>query len=147
MTTEASPVTGVARPPANDAAFPGDASVRASARIRPVVPVRLVASRTGLMPDDPYVRRFWVAALGSGAIAELLRLVRAAEKGEGVRLPRYLPQLMKAGLVTSARGALVVKSRIPPVPRELQWRFPPTLAGEHSRWVHSRSVTSSQHSH
>lgn len=112
-----------------------------------MVPVRLVASRAGLTPDDPYVRRFWVAALGSGAIAELLRLVRAAEKGEGVRLPRYLPQLMKAGLVTSSRGALVVKSRIPPVPRELRWRFPPTLAGEHSRWVQSGSVASSQHPH
>ncbi|MDH3190190.1 MAG: hypothetical protein OEM39_06075, partial [Acidimicrobiia bacterium] len=61
MTTEASPVTSVARPPANDAAFPGGASVRASARVRPVVPVRRIESQSGLTPDDPYVRRFWVA--------------------------------------------------------------------------------------
>lgn len=85
--------------------------------------------------DDPYIRRFWVAALGSGAVAELLRLVRAAEKGEGVRLPRYLPQLLRAGLVGITAGSISVSNRFPPVPRELRWRFPPSLAGEHSKWV------------
>lgn len=143
MRTEAPPVGSVARPPANNAATAGSASVRPSAQVRPIVPVNMVRSRTGFRPDDPYVRRFWVAALGPGAIAELLRLVRAAEKGEGVRLPRYLPQLMKANLVSSTSGALVVANRIPPVPRELQWRFPPSLAGEHARWV-GPSATSGQ---
>lgn len=140
--TEASSVGSVARPPAIDAAASAGASVqvpiRRSAKTRPTVPVNLIATEHGLAPSDPYVRRFWVAALGSGAIAELLRLIRAAEKGEGVRLPRYLPQLLKAGLVSSTSGALTVASRIPPVPRELHWRFPPSLAGEHARWA-SRS--------
>jgi hypothetical protein len=100
-----------------------------------VVPVRLEPRRDGFEPSDPYVRRFWVAAIGSSAVAELLRLVRAAEKGEGVRLPRALPALLRVGLVKAESSGLVVFDRIPPVPVELRWRFPPSLGAEHSRWV------------
>jgi hypothetical protein len=105
-----------------------------------MVPVELVRGTGGFPTAHPYVRRFWVAALGSEAIAELLRLVRAAEKGEGVRLPRQLPQLLRAGLVGATSGTLVVSDRVPAVPREMRWRFPPSLAADHSRWV--REATS-----
>jgi hypothetical protein len=81
------------------------------------------------------VRKFWVAALGPGAVAELLRLVSAAGKGEEVRLPRYLPQLLKAGLVTIADGTLAVEERIPEVPIEMRWRFPPDIAAQHAAWL------------
>jgi hypothetical protein len=81
------------------------------------------------------VRRFWVAAIGASAVAELLRLVRAAEKGEGVRLPRTLPILLRVGLVRAETSGLVVFDRIPAVPPELRWRFPPYLAAEHSKWL------------
>jgi hypothetical protein len=84
------------------------------------------------------VRRFWVAAIGSSAIAELLRLVRAAEKGEGVRLPRTLPILLRAGLAKAETAGLVVFDQVPMVPLELRWRFPPLLAAEHSRLIESR---------
>ena len=86
----------------------------------------------GFEPSDPYVLRFWVAAIGPSAVAELLRLVRAAGKGEDVRLPRHLPHLLKAGLVEVEDGALVVASRLPVVPLELRWRFAPPLAEEHA---------------
>jgi hypothetical protein len=76
-----------------------------------------------------------VAAIGSSAVAELLRLVRAAEKGEGVRLPRALPALLRVGLVKAETSGLVVFDHIPPVPVELRWRFPPSLGAEHSTWV------------
>jgi len=99
-----------------------------------MVPVRIECRLAGFEPSDPYVRRFWVAAIGSSAVAELLRLVRAAEKGEGVRLPRTLPALLRVGLVKAETSGLVVFDRIPPVPLELRWRFPPSLASEHSRW-------------
>lgn len=102
------------------------------------MPVSLDPTDHGIDPADPYVRRFWVAALGPGAVAELLRLVNAAGKGEDVRLPRHLPQLMKARLVTVVDGTLVVVSRIPLVPPEMRWRFPPSLAAEHAAWVRSR---------
>jgi hypothetical protein len=90
---------------------------------------------TGFEPSDPYVRRFWVAAIGSSAVAELLRLVRAAEKGEGVRLPRTLPALLRVGLVKAEPSGLVVFDRLPAVPVELRWRFPRSLGAEHTRWI------------
>ena len=129
MRTEA-PASGHPRPPKEAAGHTG-ASVRPTVRQRPTVPTRLV-NTDGFEPSDPYVRRFWVAAIGPSAVAELLRLVRAAGKGEDVRLPRHLPHLLKAGLVKIEEGALVVSSHLPAVPLELRWRFPPPLAAEHS---------------
>jgi len=114
---------------------PAGAPVRPTARVRPTVPVRLLPTESGLDASDPYVRRFWVAALGPGAVAELLRLVSAAGKGEEVRLPRHLPQLLRTGLVTVVDGMLAVPERIPPVPPEMRWRFPPDLAAQHAVWL------------
>jgi hypothetical protein len=103
------------------------------------VPVRHIPTDQGLEPSDHYVRRFWVAALGPGAVAELLRLVSAAGKGEEVRLPRHLPQLIRAGLVEVIDGTLAVVERIPLVPPEMRWRFPPDVAAQHAAWVQVRS--------
>ena len=79
-----------------------------------------------------------MAAIGPGAVAELLRLVRAAGKGEDVRLPRHLPSLLRAGLVVARNGCLEVGARLPAVPAELRWRFPPGLQAEHSDWLRGR---------
>lgn len=117
---------------------PAGAPVRPTARIRPTVPVKLIPSNNGIEPSDPYVRRFWVAALGPGAVAELLRLVSAAGKGEEVRLPRHLPQLLRSGLVSVVGDTLAVVERLPVVPAEMRWRFPPGVAGEHSKWLADR---------
>ncbi|MGD2101739.1 MAG: hypothetical protein PVG83_05830 [Acidimicrobiia bacterium] len=97
--------------------------------------VGLIPRAEGFEASDPYVRKFWVAALGPGAVAELLRLVRAAGKGEEVRLPRHLPQLLRAGLVVIVDGELAVTERIPEVPRELRWRFSPDISAQHATWV------------
>lgn len=96
-----------------------------------MVPVGVEHTRGGFEPSDPYVRRFWVAAIGAGAVTELLRLIRAAQRGELVRLPRNLPSLMRVGLVRVTDGSIVVPSRLPLVPIEMRWRFPPSLAAEH----------------
>ena len=72
-----------------------------------------------------------MAAIGPGAVTELLRLIRAAGKGEDVRLPRSLPLLLKAGLVTVEKGSIIVDERLPIVPIQLRWRFPPNLAAQH----------------
>ncbi len=81
------------------------------------------------------MRRFWVAAIGPTAVAELLRLIQAGLRGEEVRLPRHLPTLTKAGLTRIESDAIAVVDRIPAVPIELRWRFPPSLSNEHSRLV------------
>ena len=134
MRTGASP-GGQNRPPIKRAAGHGAAPVRPTARVRPTVPVQLSPTSEGFEPSDPYVRKFWVAALGPGAVAELLRLTSAGSKGEAVRLPRHLPQLLRADLVTIQNGALSVVSRIPLVPRNMRWRFPPDIAAEHAELV------------
>lgn len=74
-----------------------------------------------------------MAAIGPSAVAELLRLIRAGSRGEDVRLPRHLPTLIRAGLATVKSDGIVVLDRIPMVPVEMRWRFPPGLAAEHSR--------------
>lgn len=129
------PASGHNRPPINSAVGPVGALVRPTAHVRPTVPVRLIPTDDGIEASDPYVRRFWVAALGPGAIAELLRLVSASGKGEEVRLPRHLPQLLRAGLVSVVDGSLAVPERIPIVPAEMRWRFPPDVAAEHAAWL------------
>lgn len=100
--------------------------------------MRLIEAE-GFVPSDRYIRRFWVAAMGPGAVAELLRLISAAGKGEEVRLPRHLPQLLRAGLVEVREGILAVPARIPPVPEDMRWRFPPDLAAEHTRFMSEKS--------
>ncbi|MDX1468854.1 MAG: hypothetical protein R3258_05895 [Acidimicrobiia bacterium] len=135
MRAEAS-ARGHDRPPSQIAAGHADASVRPTARTRPVVPVAAI-EKDGYPPSDPYVRRFWVAAIGPAAVAELLKLMRAAAKGEEVPLPRSLPVLLKLGLAHVENGSLVVGTRIPAVPAEMRWRFPPSLAAEHATMVAS----------
>jgi hypothetical protein len=132
------PASGQNRPPINSAVGPAGALVRPTAQVRPTVPVKLISSDDGIQPSDPYVRRFWVAALGPGAVAELLRLVNAAGKGEAVRLPRHLPQLLRAGLVTVVDGNLAVLELLPQVPVELRWRFTPDVAADHAAWLARR---------
>lgn len=134
------PTSGQNRPPIRNAAGHVGALVRPTARIRPTVPVTLLPNSDGVEPSDPYVRRFWVAALGPSAVAELLRLVSAAGKGEDVRLPRHLPQLLRADLVRIVEGSLAVVPRIPIVPAGMRWRFPPDLAAQHATWLAERSA-------
>lgn len=50
-----------------------------------------------------------------------------------MRLPRNLPLLIRSGLAEIDSSGIVVVDRIPEVPIELRWRFPPSLAAEHSR--------------
>src|SRR5690606_36629018 len=73
--------------------------VRPTARVRPTIPTRLLEPAGPIHSSDPYVRRYWVAALGPSAVTELLRFVTAASRGAEVRLPRCLPALLRTGLV------------------------------------------------
>ncbi len=79
-----------------------------------------------------------MAAIGPGAVAELMRLVRAGAGGEWVLLPRWLPLLLRCDLVRIDGGAIVVPSLLPRVPTRLQRRFPPGLREEHRRKFEER---------
>lgn len=139
MTTAASGDTN-ARPPVEQqsAAFAPGAAVRPTARVRPLLPVRIEPADSGVQPDDPYVRRYWVAAIGPSAVTELLRLVRAGAEQEWVPLPRWLPLLLRCDLVRIEGGTMVVPNRLPRVPTTLQRRFPPGLREEHRRAYEER---------
>jgi hypothetical protein len=123
-----------ARPPSERiAASAPEVTVRPTARLRPELPTRLEQESEGFSPDDPYVRRYWVAAIGRGAVAELLRLIRAAADEQPVPLPIWLPTLLRSDLVRVEDGVLVVADRIPMVPVPLRRRFSPGLREEHRR--------------
>ncbi len=129
------PASGHCRPPTTTFAGHAGASLSPTARVRPTLPTRLNTVGERFHPADPYVRRFWVAAIGPSAVAELLRLIRAAGQGEDVRLPRHLPLFLRLAVVRVDRGCLVVVDTLPEVPPEMRWRFPPGLAAEHSKVI------------
>lgn len=80
---------------------------------------------------DPYVRRFWTAAIGPGAVADLLRLATAARRGRPLRRPVHLATLVAVGLAGVSGDNLVVRTQVPPLPRTLWQRLPPQLRRQH----------------
>ncbi len=93
----------------------------------------------GYPPTDPYVRRFWTAAIGPGAVADLLRLAVAASRGRALPRPLHLDQLARHDLVRQRDGRLFVRATIPPLPASHTRRLPPSLREEHRRlrWHHT----------
>jgi len=126
------------RPPIGDSApFPG--AVAPFDRVRPTaVPRAFIHPRVwnadahGFPADHPYVRRYWTAAIGAGAVADLLRLATAARRDRSLRQPRYLPPLIRAGLASVRNGEVHVRTRIPQLPPHLIRRLPPRLRREHA---------------
>ena len=90
----------------------------------------------GYPVQHPYVRRFWTAAIGPGAVADLLRMAAAARSGTRLRRPVHLPALLSEGLVRARGNRLLVRPTIPPLPARHAQRLPPALREEHgqSRW-------------
>lgn len=100
------------------------AAPRPSARVRRQIRPRLCPGPThgGLEPDHPYVHRYWSKVLGSRPMAELLRLITAAQRGEAIRQPVFLTTLAREGLVhfgdrpaRCAAGEIWVRSQLPPL--------------------------------
>ena len=137
---------GDARPPIASEAepLPGAAApyriLRPTAAVRPTVAPAVwsdAISELGYPPEHPYVRRFWTAALGPGAVADLLRLAVAARRGRSLPLPVHLPALIAAGLVQTRRGRIRVRATVPPLTASQVRRLPPFLRREHAelRWA------------
>ncbi len=127
------------RPPSGGKRMPPpgvleDSAIRQTAKVREVV--RPVPSRddvAGYAMTHVYVRRFWVAAIGPGAVADLLRLAAAAQSGRSLRRPTHLPSLLREGLVSHAGGNLYVPESVPRVPSRLVRTMPPALRRAHRR--------------
>lgn len=81
----------------------------------------------GFAMTDSYVRRFWVAVIGPGAVADLLRLAAAAKSGRSLPIPVHLPVLLHERLVRCEDGTLIVPDRVPPLPPSLADRLTPPL--------------------
>lgn len=107
-------------------------TIRQTARLRDMVaPVASPHSATGYGMTHAYVRRFWVAAIGPGAVADLLRLAAAAQSGRSLRRPTHLSTLLREGLVSHAGGTVFVPETVPPVPTTLVRGMPPALRRAH----------------
>ncbi len=129
-----------ARPPTRSgvpAPLP-DAAVQPPGTIRPTAAQRIVVEpevwpdrRCGFPTHHPYVRRFWTAAIGSGAVADLLRLAVAAQRGRSLLLPTSTALLAGEGLIAWRHGRLLARATVPPVPRRHVERMPPALRAEH----------------
>jgi len=87
----------------------------------------------GYPPHHPYVRRYWTAVLGPGAVADLLRLITAARRGCSLREPLHLAELARAGLVRFEPGRVWVRDTVPPLSPPNLRRLPPALRGEQQR--------------
>jgi hypothetical protein len=103
--------------------------------VRPLVsPILRPGPVDGVSPSDAGVRRDWVAALGSPAVADLLRLMAAAHRGVAVKKPESLHVLTRENLVWWEGMRLAVPDRLPPLPdhtfRSLPLRVRRTLRPE-----------------
>ncbi|CAN5317531.1 MAG: hypothetical protein ACR2JP_00835 [Acidimicrobiia bacterium] len=80
--------------------------------------------------SHPYVRRYWTAILGPGAVADLLRLATAAQRGRSLPRPIHLVELARMGFVRDTGERILVRTSIPALPRPLHRRLPPALRRE-----------------
>lgn len=131
-----------ARPPVQVDFAPipdAEGCLRPSATIRPSIKPELLDDPLGTIgypPDDPYVRRFWVAVMGPGAVADLLRLMKAAAERRPIRRPHHLAELAREDLVRFRAGRVLVRRTVPPLGAPQVRRLPPGLRAEHAaeRW-------------
>ncbi len=88
----------------------------------------------GYPVDHHYVRRFWTAVLGPGAVADLLRLAVAARRGRSLLLPLHTRCLLREGLVHRDGDVLWVRPTVPPLSAAQVLRLPAALRREHGRY-------------
>ena len=127
--------SGVPAPPPGVAVPRGEPSRPTAARRITVEPAVWKERPSGFPTQHPYVRKFWTAAIGSGAVADLMRLAVAAQRGRPLLLPTSTALLTQEGLVSWSRGRLLARVSVPLVPDRHLRRMPPSLRREHRRIV------------
>lgn len=89
----------------------------------------------GYSPGHEYVRRFWAAVIGTGAIRDLLQIFLAGLRQRRVREPFYLGVLLSAGLVEIHGDRITMPSRVPPLHSSMVARLTPGLRSDHRHWA------------
>lgn len=122
--------------PTPHASLPGESSWATDSRrsVRPTV----VPTEGGFAPEDPYVRRYWVAAIGAGAVEDLLRLVAAARRSVTIPEPVFLATLLTEGLAHAAGDRVMVPDPIPALGPRARNRLGPELRTEHAQVLLAR---------
>ena len=130
IASDAAPSPGAAaRPAPTQHPITWDHTIARTARIRPLItPQPWPQTIPNPYPaTHPYVRTYWRAALGPGAIADLLRLATAAQRNRSLALPTTLATLAKADLIRLTATTLQVKITIPPLPARYHYTLTPHL--------------------
>ena len=124
------------RPPvaADIAPSPG-AACRIPAQSRYRIAPRLLPGefRRGLDPSHPYVRTYWTALVGKGAVAGPAPVDRRRPARGDHPPPLYLPALCREGLAHHADQAVWVRGLVPPLGRVHLPRLPLVLRKRHRR--------------
>jgi hypothetical protein len=126
------PTAGEFAPPLGVAGLASQA--RPTADRRPdITPARwpVGSAGGGFATDDPYVRRYWTAAIGQGAVADLMRLAVAAQRDRSLPLPESLRTLVREDLARWVSGRLFVRTTIPRLSPALERRLTPELKRSH----------------
>lgn len=126
-----------ARPPIAMEAAPSSGPTEVTQRRRTavprpsVVPRLLPAAGPGLDPTDREVRRLWAHVIGPGAVADLMRLRRAAQRGVSLREPLHLRTLVREGLAHHSGRQVIVLDALPELSATHVRRLPPRIR---SKW-------------
>jgi hypothetical protein len=103
------------------------------------VKAKIIAGpQDGMRADSVYIRRFWVASIGPGAVADLLRIIRAGQRRHPVTYPIYLHVLVQSGLASYNGSTITVPNPVPVLPPHLVRRLSPALRREHEIWMRLR---------
>ena len=114
--------------------------LRATARTRPALtPLPWKADDgLGYEPTHPYVREYWIPIIGPGAVADMLRLAAAAQRGRPLKMPTHLGILVREGVAERrADGAVRIRTTIPPLTPAQVRRLPPRLRRLHATQPHT----------
>jgi hypothetical protein len=85
---------------------------------------------SGYLPSHPYVRRYWTALIGPGAVADLLRLTVAAIRRTSMPRPTHMDVLAREGLVAEDGSAVLVRPTVPALSSHHRLRLPHSLRSE-----------------
>ncbi len=108
---------------------------------RPIISPRVwTTSEPGYPVTSSYVRTFWTAVLGPGAVADLLRLATAASRDRSLRRPAGLSQLTVFGLVRESAGHIEVRTVIPPLTITHLLALPPAIRRLHDQHLRQNDL-------